>query len=690
MQEKQKKQEQKGKEEKEIKLQMWQSRYEKALNAYRAELARMDKREALYFGTDKISGAKGAGSTKDSLHTRNIVCEMIDSQAESTIPQPKVTAMKPEDEGKARLIENMIRNELDRLPFEELNDMQERTTPIQGGALILLEWDNTKHTHTTTGSLRVQDLHPQKVIPQDGVYTGIEDMDYIFIRLPQTKKYILRRYGVDVTSESENEPEIKTSGEGKTAEDMVTQIIAYFRNDEGGIGRYSWVCDSVLEDLEDYQARQERVCVNCGMQTEEETCPQCGGKRFKRQSAEYEELFEDIHRQDGSIIPAMTQKPIELPMMGEGMQDGNGQMDGMLDEETGGGLEEMALPMPEPTKIPYYKPKIYPIFLRKNISKFGSFLGDSDVDRIECQQNTIKKLETNIVEKLMKGGSYITLPQGVRATTTDDNLKILRLESAAQKAMIDVYNLQPDISKDMNMVAQVYEEAREVIGITDSFQGKTDSTATSAVAKEFAAQQSAGRLESKRVMKDAQYAHLFEAMFQFMLADADEPRTVVSRDENGNARYDVFDRYDFLEQDEAGEWYWNDRFLFDTDTSSSLAKNRQSLWQEARMNYQQGCYGDPNELDTKIMFWAQMEGLHYPLAGEAKNFLQRKEQQQMEMQQQQMMMQQAQQQAQLGGVTQGQMENISENTAAQAQAADAQAAANAAAVNGGGRGVETV
>lgn len=608
-------------QEKGNKLQMWQNRYEKSLNAYRMELAKMDKREALYFGTDKIQGTTGSQGSKNSLHTRNIVCEMIDSQAESSIPQPKVTAMRPEDEGKARLIENMIRNELDRLPFEELNDMQERTTPIQGGALILLEWDNTKHTHTTIGSLRVQDLHPQKVIPQNGVYTGIEDMDYIFIRLPQTKKYILRRYGVDVTNENENEPEIKTSGEGKTAEDMVTQVIAYFRNDDGGIGRYSWVCDSVLEDLEDYQARQERVCTACGMQTEEETCPQCGGTKFKRQRAEYEELFEDIHRQDGSIIPAMTQKEPEIP-------------DGMPGEGT--------MSTTKPTRLPYYKPNIYPIFLRKNISKFGSFLGDSDVDRIECQQNTIKKLETNIIEKLMKGGSYITLPQGVKATTTDENLKIIRLQSPSDKSMIDVYNLQPDISKDMNMVVQVYEEAREVIGITDSFQGKTDRTATSAVAKEFAAQQSAGRLESKRVMKDTQYAHLFEAMFQFMLADADEPRTVVSRDESGNARYDVFDRYDFLEQDEAGEWYWNDRFLFDTDTSSSLAKNRQSLWQEARMNYQQGCYGDPNELETKIMFWAQMEGLHYPLAGEAKNFLQRKEQQQLEMQQQQMLMQQEQ------------------------------------------------
>ena len=648
-------------QEKGNKLQMWQNRYEKSLNAYRMELAKMDKREALYFGTDKIQGTTGSQGSKNSLHTRNIVCEMIDSQAESSIPQPKVTAMRPEDEGKARLIENMIRNELDRLPFEELNDMQERTTPIQGGALILLEWDNTKHTHTTIGSLRVQDLHPQKVIPQNGVYTGIEDMDYIFIRLPQTKKYILRRYGVDVTNENENEPEIKTSGEGKTAEDMVTQVIAYFRNDDGGIGRYSWVCDSVLEDLEDYQARQERVCTACGMQTEEETCPQCGGTKFKRQRAEYEELFEDIHRQDGSIIPAMTQKEPEIP-------------DGMPGEGT--------MSTTKPTRLPYYKPNIYPIFLRKNISKFGSFLGDSDVDRIECQQNTIKKLETNIIEKLMKGGSYITLPQGVKATTTDENLKIIRLQSPSDKSMIDVYNLQPDISKDMNMVVQVYEEAREVIGITDSFQGKTDRTATSAVAKEFAAQQSAGRLESKRVMKDTQYAHLFEAMFQFMLADADEPRTVVSRDESGNARYDVFDRYDFLEQDEAGEWYWNDRFLFDTDTSSSLAKNRQSLWQEARMNYQQGCYGDPNELETKIMFWAQMEGLHYPLAGEAKNFLQRKEQQQLEMQQQQMLMQQ--EQAKIppdGGLSRAQMEGIGEDTAAQIQAQ--QAAEAAAAVNGG-------
>ena len=101
-----------------------------------------------------------------------------------------------------------------------------------------------------------------------------------------------------------------------------------------------------------------------------------------------------------------------------------------------------------------------------------------------------------------------------------------------------------------------------MIGITDSFQGRQDRTATSGGSYEFSAAQAAGRLESKRVMKDAAYAALFEAMFKFKLAYTDEPRSVVSYDIHGNAQYDEFNRYDFLEQDEAGEWCWNDQFLF--------------------------------------------------------------------------------------------------------------------------------
>ena len=116
-------------------------------------------------------------------------------------------------------------------------------------------------------------------------------------------------------------------------------------------------------------------------------------------------------------------------------------------------------------------------------------------------------------------------------------MKVIRPGNAATKALIDVYDLQGNVEQDMVYLSQVYEEARQIIGITDSFQGRTDRTATSGKAKEFAAAQSAGRLESKRVMKDAAYAALFEAMFKFKLAYTDEPRPVVSNDIHGNAQY---------------------------------------------------------------------------------------------------------------------------------------------------------
>ena len=182
----------------------------------------------------------------------------------------------------------------------------------------------------------------------------------------------------------------------------------------------------------------------------------------------------------------------------------------------------MGLPVVEvhvtPTRIPFYKPDIYPVILQKNVSVYGKFLGDSDIDKIADQQNTSNRIEAKIIDKLVKSGSYITLPKDAKIRYDEEDMKKIYLPNAADKSFIDVYDLQGNIEQDLTYLGQVYEEARQVIGITDSFQGRKDSTATSGTAKEFSAAQAAGRLESKRVMKDAAYAALFEAMFKFKLA----------------------------------------------------------------------------------------------------------------------------------------------------------------------------
>lgn len=687
------------------KLRMWQERLDRNESQYDGELSRMDARERQYAGGKDIRPMVKLERMHKTPHVRNISAELVEAQVNSSIPQPKVTARREKDQRLANIIEDMLRNELDRMPFEQINDMMERTVPIQGGGIYLLEWDNTMRTHTTIGELTISAMHPKQVIPQDGVYTGIEDMDYIFLKVPQTKEYIFRRYGVDVSGESESDPDVKSADGETAADDMVTQVMAFYRNDSGGIGLYSWVNNTELEDLEDYQARRLRRCKVCGavepmdaqpaeervmedgclpglpdlaemaaeaaeededqddLDLEEDrrempaggggrtVCPYCGSDEWEDQEEEYQEVWFDIQRSDGSVIQGQHVEP----MVSETEVDESGQP--LVYREV------------VPTKVPFYKPNIYPVILQKNVSVYGRFLGDSDLDKIESQQNTTNRIEAKIIEKLVKSGSYITLPDDASIRVDSEDMKIIRPGSAANKALIDVYDMQANVEYDLAYLAQVYEEARQEIGITDSFQGRQDSTATSGKAKEFAAAQSAGRLESKRIMKDAAYAALFEAMFKFKLAYADEPRPVVSRDMNGNPLYETFNKYDFLEQDDAGNWYWNDNFIFSCDTSAPLANNREAMWQETRMNLQTGAFGDPASLDTLILFWTKMDLLHYPGAGETKRYLEEKLRAQQAQQQAMMEMAARQQQAQQAGAEREVVAGVLQKAKQDAQAA---------------------
>ena len=152
-------------------------------------------------------------------------------------------------------------------------------------------------------------------------------------------------------------------------------------------------------------------------------------------------------------------------------------------------------------------------------------------------------------------------------------------------------------------------------------------------------------------MKRAAYADLYEVMFKFILAYADEPREFRAVDKLGNDVYSLFNKYDFLEQDEAGEWYWNDRFMFSTDNTGNLSQNREALWQETRNNFESGTFGNPQDINVLILYWTMMKEMHYPIAGTVlQNLQQQKEQQ--ELAQQQAMKAMAQQQMQQPGMVQ--------------------------------------
>lgn len=248
------------------------------------------------------------------------------------------------------------------------------------------------------------------------------------------------------------------------------------------------------------------------------------------------------------------------------------------------------------------------------------------MDVIRDQQEVIKKCGSKIEEKVLKGGSFVTLPEGLDIETTDKEFKILRIKNPAQRELVSVLNVQPDITKDRVVLVDSYDYAKSTLGITDAFQGKYDSSATSGSAKQFSANQSAGRLFSKREQKNSAFARLYELMFRFLLAYADEPIPYSVKTQDGSEAFAHFDRWDFLRRDAAGQFYWNDEFIFSVDPSATLSSNRSVLWEQMDMKLQSGAFGPVGQTQTMLLYWTLMAKLDYPHAGEVSELLRQRAQ----------------------------------------------------------------
>lgn len=689
-------------------LAKWQERLDRNMSAYSAELLKMDEREAQYNGDRTLRPTTSNDKLKDgrkrtTAHVWNITAENIDAIIDSTIPMPKVIPLWKKDEALARKIENMLRNEIERMKIEGINDRAERTAKKQGGVGLLVEWDASKRTHTTVGENVLSVLHPKKIIPQAGL-EETDDMDYYFVRVPMTREAVKRRYGVEVENEQEEAPELRTEGD---AEDMVTVNIAVYRNENGGIGRFAWVGDTVCEDLKDCNARRLRRCKKCGMtetdafmldkplapdgnvpegaekrKPRKDECSFCGSRTWEYTEEEFREVpLSDLKRlgvRDSVIerLTAMNAGSYEMPendwneiataaaqprndMVGmnkiaTSAAPPRNDMEGMDEIETavapdwneiatdalrtrnymiengawGAGFAQTE----QKVMVPYYKPELFPLVIMRNVTAENRFLGESDCDKIKDQQNTINRMEQKILDKTVKAGTRISCPADTHIRIDAEDSVFMPVTNMTDLTMLKQFDFSGDISNEITIMTQAYNEAQRVIGVTESFLGRKDTTATSGKAKEFAASQTVGRLESRRVLKKQAWADVFERMFKNMIAYADERRPVHYQDEKGKTEYEEFIPYEFLDVDEAGELYWNTQFLFACDDASGLASNREAMWQECTAHLQAGAYGNPTDVNTLIIYWTKMEELHYPGAGNTKKLLEEQQKTQMEQQ----------------------------------------------------------
>ena len=80
--------------------------------------------------------------------------------------------------------------------------------------------------------------------------------------------------------------------------------------------------------------------------------------------------------------------------------------------------------------------------------------------------------------------------------------------------------------------------------------------------------------------------------------------------------------------DAAGEFYWNDEFMFETDPTSTITANREAMWNANDLKLQSGAFGQLGDLETALSYWTLQEKANYPNAGAVKALIQARLQEQ--------------------------------------------------------------
>ena len=545
-------------------LEKFKELYESALIYAEGNRDRLNRHMEQYLGSDEIDGSSERASV-----VRNITYEVIESEINADIPVPKVdtSCYSSERERNARAIERLSSALRSRLPFEELNDRDERYTYIYGGSIFYVEWDNTQTDSAGEGSVRVHLLSPLDFIPQPSM-DSIEDMEYCFLRFTTTRGELISRYSVTEEEAGLAECEYMADA-GDSLGDTVSVIVCFYKDENGRVGKLVFSGDLPLLDMPDYYKRKSSFCKRCGKQIALCEC--------------------------------------ESPIIS------------YVDVES----ETVLLKSGESIDVAYYVPTCFPIVVRKNTISDMTLYGGSDCERIRPQQQAINKVESRILQKLLRSGVTPIMPEGTSVTLSNaifgQIIKSRPGESINSYGKIDT---TPDISQDILEADRLYDQAKRVLGISDALQGLDAETSESGYARQLKISRASSRLETKKRMKNLAYCRLYEIIFKHYLAFADEPRRFAFRDTYGKIHFSEFNRYDFIEQDKSGNYYYDDSYLFTVDNNANAQYEIQSLWETNLQNLERGTLGYKHDPKALMRYWQLQDKAHFPYARENVEYFQ--------------------------------------------------------------------
>lgn len=532
------------------------------------------RRYDIYYGskdTLSLSSESRTYSKKKVTPFRRMIYELIESQVDTSIPLSKVTPRTADNIHLASQAENYLNLKSDELNSEDVNDAVEREVRIQGTVIYQVDWDETiRETPDTYGDLVLSYIRLEDFFPQPHI-DNAEDLEYIFIRKTMTVRKVKQVYNKVVAPDN-------------GSLNSVNVVVCWYLDDNNDVSKLVWTetLHEVIYNMPNYFARKHRVCAQCGndWMAGQKKCPVCGNTTSKYVDEDTFTVPEDLYKLDENSPDARPQLYLKAG-----------------------------------TPVPLYRINELPFVIRRNISRAGGGLyGVSDADILEETQDANNKLLNKEADKVMAGGTVITLPSDATIDNASGTIKKIRIRDLRQKNLVSVSNIEGNIQQDDIIQDRMYQIGRMAVGLTDSYQGKRDTTAESGKAKEVSAKQAAGRLESKFINKTTAYSKIYQKMFKFLLAFSDEPRKIISPYVGLRAQEVTFSKYNFIKLDKQQQPYVDDSFIFSTNGSYTLSNKRESLWNETTQSFLAGGFGNPQDSRVILVYWNVMNKYGYPLA----------------------------------------------------------------------------
>lgn len=529
--------------EQQEKLRKWKEKLERAIEAHSDYRTKCAKWDAIYNGTDEVEG-----SNVKARQVVNLTFQIIESSIKTDVPLPRVDEISIDDKDAKEMVEGMLTYMAQGPELKRITSQNERIVKKNAQAVFKVSYNPDYDGHSFRGRVEVINPHPVNVIPQPNVFR-VKDMDYLFHIENRTISQICRRYGEEFRELLENESaeyqDLDTFNEfnvQSTSEKGIVSVVeCWYKDKDGDVCLLTWANDVILRDIPKFYYKRDEQ-----------------GNIIDTEEVEIEE------------IDPITQQPVKKTVT-----------------------------------VKCRVPKTFPFVIWYNIPREKNFYGKSDVEVIQGQQESIKKILSIQEEKLIKGTSKIFVREGLGLENKITNATLQVIPTPDPNSDIVVKDMKTPDNDYVQYYQFIQQAAKDTLGITNAYQGKADSATLSGKAIQALAQNAEGRLEVKQFEKEIAFTELYQLLYDFIVAFYDDeiPYRIEG---SGSPKFGTFTKGKLIKQDKAGEWYYPEFDIY-INADSGLARDKATILQNA-VQLAQAKLLDPVEL------WTILEDIGYPSA----------------------------------------------------------------------------